>query len=149
MKIKSEAFEDGGFIPSKYTCDGENVIPPLLFSDIPGKAKSLVLIMDDPDSPTGTWNHWTVWNIDPKIVGIPEGMVPEGVMEGKTTFGDIGYGGPCPGNGRHRYFFKLYALNTELKLLAGSPKETLIESMMGNIIAEAEMFAFYERKKQS
>lgn len=149
MKIKSEAFEDGGLIPSKYTCDGENIIPPLLFSDVPERAKSLVLVMDDPDSPTGTWNHWTVWNIDPKTIGIPEGLVPERAMEGKTTFGDIGYGGPCPGKGRHRYFFKLYALDTELKLPAGSPKETLIEAMMGNIIAEAETHGVYERKKQS
>ena len=147
MQIKSKAFKNGEIIPSKYTCDGENIIPPLVFSDVPEAAKSLVLIMDDPDSPTGTWTHWTVWNINPKITGIPEGMVPEGVMEGKTAFGDIGYGGPCPSKGRHRYFFKLYALNTELKLPPGSPKEELIEAIKGRIIAEAEMFGYYERKK--
>lgn len=147
MKIKSEAFENGGIIPSKYTCDGENIIPPLVFSDVPDAAKSLVLIMDDPDSPVGTWTHWTAWNINQKIKGIPEGMVPEGVMEGKTTFGDIGYGGPCPGKGRHRYFFKLYALNTELKLPPGSQKEELIEAIKGRIIDEAEMFATYEKKR--
>ncbi len=147
MKIESKAFENGGVIPSKYTCDGENIIPPIVFSDVPETAQSLVLIMDDPDSPTGTWTHWTVWNINPKIIGIPEGMTPEGVMEGKTTFGDIGYGGPCPGRGRHRYFFKLYALSTELKIPPGSPKDILVEAMKGCIIAEAEMFGIYEKKR--
>lgn len=145
MKIESEAFKNGEAIPLKYTCDGENIIPPLNFSEVPEKAKSLVLIMDDPDSPTGTWTHWTAWNINPKITGIPEGMVPEGVMEGKTTFGDIGYGGPCPGKGRHRYFFKLYALDTELKIPSGSTKDILVESMKGQVIAEAGTFGVYSR----
>lgn len=145
MKIKSEAFENGEVIPSKYTCDGENIIPPLVFSEVPEKAKSLVLIMDDPDSPTGIWTHWTVWNINPKVIGIPEGFVPEEAMEGKTTFGDIGYGGPCPGKGRHRYFFKLYALDTELKIPPGSSRETLTEAMNGRIVAEAETYGVYSR----
>ncbi len=146
MKVESQAFENGGEVPSKYTCDGENIIPPLVFSEVPEKARSLVLIVDDPDSPTGVWNHWTVWNINPKVIGVPEGMVPEGAMEGKTTFGSIGYGGPCPGKGRHRYFFKLYALDTDLKIPPGSPKEILLEAIAGRVIAQAEISGTYESR---
>lgn len=145
MKIESPSFNSGENIPTKYTCDGENIIPPLVFSEVPEKARSLVLIMDDPDSPTGVWTHWTIWNINPKVIGVPEGLVPEGAMEGKTTFGDIGYGGPCPGKGSHRYFFKLYALDTELKIPPGSARETLVEAIKGRVVAEAETYGLYSR----
>src|SRR3989304_9638033 len=116
MKIQSPSFENNQSIPSKFTCDGENINPPLEFLDIPENTKSLVLIMDDPDAPMGLWVHWTVWNIDPATSGIPENQKFEGAMEGMTSSGKTGYGGPCPPDKEHRYFFKLYALDTTLSL---------------------------------
>lgn len=147
MQITSPEFKNGAQIPKRYTCDSKNINPELLFSDIPAGAKSLVLIMDDPDSPTGVWNHWLVWNISPDIHEIQEGNVPSGALEGKTTFGEIGYGGPCPHKGRHRYFFKLYALDTVLGISAGVSKEVLINAMKAHILTEAELLGTYERKK--
>ena len=148
MKINSLAFNNGKSIPSQYTCDGEGVNPELVFSDVPTGAKSLALIMDDPDSPTGIWTHWLLWNISPNIKEISEGKVPRGAVQGETTFGASHYGGPCPGKGNHRYFFKLYALDTMLNIPAGTVKDKFIEIMKGHIIAEAEMYGWYERKKQ-
>ncbi len=145
MQITSPAFENSHGIPAKYTCDGENTNPPLMFIDVPKGAVSLALIVDDPDSPTGTWNHWSLWNIDPKQNSISEGEVG-GWSEGKTTFGNIGYGGPCPGRGRHRYFFKLYALDTKISLSRGSQKNDLMKAIKDNTIAEAELMGTYERK---
>lgn len=147
MIISTEAFKEGEEIPSEYTCDGKDVSPALSFSEIPLAAKSLALIVDDPDSPVGVWNHWTIWNIPPKVSGLKSGEVPPSSREGVTSFSSIGYGGPCPGKGRHRYFFKLYALDEELSLPEGSTKEKLIEDMRGHIIAETELFGTYERKK--
>lgn len=111
MKIELPDFEYGGQIPKKFTCDGEDVNPMILISDVPKEAKSLNLIVDDPDSPTGTWVHWIVKNITPDTKKISENSVPEESTEEITTFGKAGYGGPCPGSGEHRYFFKLIALN--------------------------------------
>ena len=148
MKINSLAFNNGKSIPSQYTCDGEGVNPELVFSDVPTGAKSLALIVDDPDSPTGIWTHWLLWNIPPSIKEIAEGKVPRGAVQGETTFGASRYGGPCPGKGNHRYFFKLYALDTMLNIPAGTVKDKFIEIMKGHIIAEAEMYGWYERKKQ-
>lgn len=148
MNIKSPTFNNGKSIPSQYTCDGEGVNPELVFSDVPTGAKSLALIMDDPDSPTGIWTHWLLWNISPNIKEISEGKVPRGAVQGETTFGASHYGGPCPGKGNHRYFFKLYALDTMLNIPAGTVKDKFIEIMKGHIIAEAEMYGWYERKKQ-
>lgn len=147
MKIESSAFKNNEYIPSKYTCDGENINPPLKISGIPQNTQSLVLIVDDPDSPTGTWVHWTVFNIDPKIQEISENSVPEGAVEGITDFGSIGYGGPCPHSGTHRYFFKLYALDAKLDLLAGSSKKEIEKAMEGHILDKAELIGLYSRKK--
>jgi len=144
MRITSPAFENGGEMPSIYTCDGDNKRPTLSFSDIPDTAKSLVIIMDDPDSPTGTWNHWTAWNINPTRTGIEQGEIGEWV-EGTTSFGSVGYGGPCPHMGKHRYFFKLYALDTTLELKPGASKEELVGEIDGHIIAESELMGTYER----
>ena len=116
MKLTSPAFISYNHIPSRYTCDGEDFSPPLVIEDIPEKTRSLALIADDPDAPNGTWVHWLAWNMDPRLSGIPENSVPNGTVEGITSFGKPGWGGPCPPSGVHRYFFKLYALDTELNL---------------------------------
>ena len=146
MKIESTAFKNNELIPSKYTCDGENVNPPLMIDDVPTGAKSLVLIVDDPDAPAGTWVHWTVWNINPEIKEIPENSVPRNGVEGITDFGKPGYGGPCPPSGTHRYFFKLYALDITLDIDT-STKATDIESKIeGNILAKAQLVGLYRRQ---
>jgi len=149
MRLTSTAFQHNGKIPSKYTCDGLNISPPLEIYDIPKEAKTLALIMEDPDvpkkiRPDGMWDHWIVWNIDPKIISIGNGKEPEGV-EGKTTYGRLGYGGPCPPDREHRYFFKVYALNIKLKLPEGSSKQELLKAMQGHIIDNAELIGRYER----
>ena len=148
MNIQSPAFQHNQSIPSKYTCDGENVNPGLTISGMPEGTKSLVLIMDDPDAPRGTWVHWTVWNISPAITEIAENSMPEGTMEGKTSFEKPGYGGPCPPSGTHRYIFKLYALDTLLGLTSDSQKEEVIEAMEGHILEEADpLIGVYSREK--
>jgi len=144
MKIHSPAFTHEGNIPSDYTCDGADKIPPLEISDIPADAKSLVLIMDDPVAPVGTWDHWIVWNIAPTIKIIDR--QPNGVR-GKNSWGRTGYGGPCPPSGVHRYFFKLYALDTMLDLPEGSGKSTLLGEMKGHVLAEATLMGKYQRQR--
>lgn len=146
MQIKSSAFKNEESIPEKYTCDSENINPPLQFSDVPERAKSLVLIVDDPDAPAGTWVHWTIWNIDPQTTEIVENSVPEGAVEGMTDFGTTGYGGPCPPSGVHRYFFKLYALDSEIELPSGVKLEELEEAMAGQVIAKAQLMGTYSKK---
>lgn len=146
MKIQSPAFGPLETIPVLYTCDGEDISPPLSFSEIPAEAKSLALVMDDPDAPTGTWVHWTLWDISPSIQGINEAGVPGGATEGKTSTGRAGYGGPCPPAGTHRYFFKLYALDAVLNLPASSGKEALEKAMEGHILSQAELVGLYNRK---
>ena len=128
MELKSSAFEAGGMIPKKYTCDGPDASPPLNWSDVPAKAKSLALIVDDPDAPMGTWVHWVAWNIPPDARSLDEGVpkkdsLPNGMKQGTTDFRSIGYGGPCPPSGTHRYFFKLYALDTALNLPPSTTKK--------------------------
>ncbi len=145
MKIESSAFKEGEMIPAKYTCDGEGINPPLSFSEIPAEAKSLALIMEDPDSPHGLFIHWTTWNIDPKTPGIAENSFPAGAIEGKTSFGKIGFGGSCPHAGTHRYFFRLLALDSMLDLPAGSSKGELDEAMAGKIISSAALVGNYKR----
>lgn len=145
MIIASPTFQHNGFIPPKYTCDGDNVSPPLEMKDVPQGTKSLVLIVDDPDVPRGTWVHWTVWNIDPETTKIPERSVPAQATEGRTSFGKPGYGGPCPPSGTHRYFFKLYALDTTLGLAPQADKATLEKAMKGHILDKAELIGLYSR----
>lgn len=145
MKLSSSAFEDNGAIPSEYTCDGADVSPPLYFSSVPENAKSLVLIMDDPDAPMGTWVHWLVWNIPANKTGFFKG---ENITykQGKNDFGNFNYGGPCPPSGTHRYFFKLYALDTMLILKERSTKKQLESAMSVHIIEEAQLIGTYTKK---
>ena len=146
MMLKSPAFDHEGFIPSKYTCQGEDVNPELVIEDVPEGTKSLVLIMDDPDAPMGTWDHWVVWNIPPNVTVIGEDNVPPGAIIGKNSWGKNEYGGPCPPSGVHRYFFKLYALDTELDLGPSSTKHDVEEAMKGHVLAEAVLMGKYSKK---
>lgn len=147
MKITSTAFDDGGSVPSKYTCDGADVSPPLQFENVPDDTSSLVLIVDDPDAPAKTWVHWVVYDISPETTGIDEDSVPEGAKEGVTDFGEPGYGGPCPPSGTHGYHFKLYALDVpELSLPEGDSKDRVEEAMTNHIIDQAEMVVSYTRE---
>jgi Raf kinase inhibitor-like YbhB/YbcL family protein len=145
MKISSPSFADGQAIPAKYTCDGDDINPPLVFSGAPPSAKSLVLIMDDPDAPGGTFDHWIVWNIPPTTSGVAEGQPLRGVV-GRNGFGKNGYGGPCPPSGEHRYQFKLYALDTTLDLPRSASKAQLERAMKGHILAEAAMMGRYKNR---
>src|SRR5204862_4228129 len=133
MKITSSAFQEGSDIPSKFSRDGGNVNPPLRLEGTPTNARSLVLIVDDPDAPSGLFTHWLIWNIDPKTTEIAENSSPTAV-EGKNGFGKSGYGGPCPPSGTHRYFFKVYALDQMLSLKAGGQRADLDRAMQGHIV---------------
>jgi hypothetical protein len=144
MKITSPAFQAGGTIPSKFTCDGADMNPALRFEGVPAEAKSLVLIVDDPDAPSGLFTHWLIWNIDPKVTEIAEGSALIG-MQGKNDFGKSGYGGPCPPSGTHRYYFKIFALDSDLDLAAGSKRAQLDAAMRGHVIAQGEMMGRYSR----
>lgn len=145
MILSSNAFANNANMPAKYTCDGENVNPSLAIKEVPAETKSLILIMDDPDAPMGAWLHWTVWNIDPATTEIAESSVPPGATEGTTDFGHPGYGGPCPPSGTHRYFFKLYALDTEINLPTGAKLKELEQAMAGHIIDQAELIGLYQK----
>ncbi|MEK7630150.1 MAG: YbhB/YbcL family Raf kinase inhibitor-like protein [Patescibacteria group bacterium] len=147
--LKSSAFHNGETIPAKYTCDSDDVNPMLEIRNIPEGAKSLALIMDDPDATRGTpWDHWLLWNIAPKTQYISEDNVPAGAVQGMSSFNHAKYGGPCPPHGAkpHRYFFKLYVLDTELNLAEGGTKAELEKSMTGHIIAQTELVGLYSRK---
>jgi Raf kinase inhibitor-like YbhB/YbcL family protein len=144
MKITSSAFGNNLKIPSIYSCDGENINPPLSFVDVPTNAKSLVLIMDDPDAPNGTFVHWILFNIDPKTIEIKENSVPQSALLGITSTGKPGYVSVCPPQGTHRYFLKLYALDTTLNL--NSPNKTALEKeMQEHILDQAEIIGLYSR----
>lgn len=150
MELKSNAFDEGGMIPAKYTCDAENVSPPLSWNSVPDGTKSLALVCDDPDAPVGTWVHWVLFNLPPDSSGLPEHVPPQkelsnGARQGSNDFRKIGYGGPCPPGGTHRYFFKLYALDTVLDLQAGNTKAALERAMQGQILAEARLMGTYRR----
>ena len=146
MKITSSAFQEGGNIPSKFTCDGSDTSPPLQITGVPSEAKSLVLIADDPDAPSGLFTHWLVWNIPPQTNSIAEGSAPKGV-QGTNDFGKSGYGGPCPPPGTHRYSFKIFALDRELDLRAGAKRSQLDAAMKGHVIAQGELVGRYARRK--
>jgi Raf kinase inhibitor-like YbhB/YbcL family protein len=146
MKITSSAFQEGGNIPSRFTCDGSDTSPPLQITGIPSEAKSLVLIADDPDAPGGLFTHWLVWNIPPQTNSIAEGSAPKGV-QGTNDFGKSGYRGPCPPPGTHRYSFKIFALDRELDLHAGAKRSQLDAAMKGHAIAEGELVGRYARRK--
>lgn len=146
LKISSPVFENNGNIPVKYTCDGMDVSPPLLIENIPTDSKSLALIVDDPDAPMGTWVHWVLWNINPTTGEIKENTVPEGAKQGINDFRRHDYGGPCPPSGTHRYFFKLYALDSLLELGPNSKKADLEKAMKGHIITQTQIVGLYKRK---
>ena len=145
MIITSSVFKHNSKIPSKYTCDDKNINPPLEFSDIPKETKSLVLVVDDPDAPSKTWVHWIAYNIDPSTTKIEENSVPREALQGTTDFGKPGYGGPCPPSGTHRYFFKLYALDTILDVPNGLTKQQVLEKVKDYVIEEAELVGLYSR----
>lgn len=150
MEITSTAFAAGGMIPELHTCDGRDVSPPLAWREVPAGTKSLALIADDPDAPRKTWVHWVIFNMPPADGGLPEAVPTErtladGARQGTNDFGRIGYGGPCPPGGTHRYFFRLYALDSVLDLPAGAPKEALLKAMAGHMLAEAELMGRYRR----
>lgn len=148
MQLTSPAFDHGATIPSRYTCDGENMSPPLLIEDVPPEAGALVLVMDDPDVPASAgvsvWDHWVVYNIPPETRDLPEGQNPPG-MRGKNTRGVFAYGGPCPPDREHRYFFRLYALDAYLTLSEGATKAEVERAMQGHVLAQAELMGRYER----
>ena len=151
MQITSSAFNDGGEIPAKYTCEGKDLSPPLAFSDVPDDAKSLVLIVDDPDAPDPaapklTWVHWVLLDIPPDTASLPESVstLPSGTKEGMNDWKRTGYGGPCPPIGRHRYFFKLYALDTTLELTSPT-KTAVLAAMEGHVLANAQMIGTYQK----
>ena len=146
MKITSSAFQEGGSIPSKFTCDGGDTSPPLQIAQVPSGAKSLALVVDDPDAPSGLFTHWMVWNISPQTNIIAEGSTPKGV-HGTNDFGKFGYGGPCPPSGTHRYYFKIFALDRELDLPPGTKRSQLDAAMKGHIVAQGELMGRYSRKK--
>lgn len=145
MKISSSAFGHNGMIPSEYTCDGDDVSPPLEISDVPKEAKSLAIIMDDPDAPMGTFTHWVLWNIPPDKTKFARGE-KTAFGHGKTSFGAKSYGGPCPPGGTHRYFFKAYALDLVLSLKDGASKSDLEKAMKGHILAESSLVGKYSRQ---
>ena len=150
MKIESSVFQESKMIPQKYTCDGDDISPPLTFSGIPQGSASLALICDDPDAPAGTWVHWVLFNMPAATRGLPEAVPSEkilsiGARQGTNDFRNIGYGGPCPPGGTHRYFFKLYALDRSLDLEAGATKWQLTQAMKGHILAEAQVIGTYKR----
>ena len=145
MKITTTAFQQGGNIPSKFTCDGADANPPLRFEGVPAEAKNLALIVDDADAPGGLFTHWLVWNIDPTTTTVEENSAPANGVQGKNDFGKSGYGGPCPPSGTHRYFFKIFALDRQLDLAAGSKRAQLDAQMRGHILAQGELMGRYSR----
>ena len=151
FSIRSTAFSNGGEIPRKFTCSGENVSPALACSDVPAKAHSLALIADDPDAPGGTWTHWVIWNIPAQAASLPEAVpanesLDNGARQGRNDFGRIGYGGPCPPPGRpHRYFFRAYALGDVLDLKPGAGRSELESALKPHVLAQAEWMGLFKR----
>jgi Raf kinase inhibitor-like YbhB/YbcL family protein len=148
--ITSSAFSEGEAIPDRYTCDGPDVSPDLAWSGVPEAAASVALICDDPDAPMGTWVHWVLFNIPADAQGLPPEIPPDanlenGACHGTNDFRKLGYGGPCPPGGTHRYFFKLYALDTTLNLDSGITKAELLEAMEGHVLAEGQLMGTYSR----
>jgi Raf kinase inhibitor-like YbhB/YbcL family protein len=151
IDLTSAAFEEGDAIPARYTCDGLDVSPPLSWGSVPDGARSLALIADDPDAPRGTFVHWVIYNLPPDTRGLPEDVpnqqtLPSGAVQGVNGAGSVGYMGPCPPGGTHRYFFKLYALDTELGPGGGATKEEVLDAMEGHVLAEGQLMGTYRRR---
>jgi len=150
LTVSSQAFQEGDTIPTKYTCQGQDVSPPLAWTEPPAGTQSFALIVDDPDAPGGVFTHWVLWNIPPDTKELPEDMpaqaqLPSGVLQGKNDFGKIGYDGPCPPAGRHRYQFTLYALDQALDLKQGAYKKQVVDAMQGHILAQSRLTGNYQR----
>ena len=150
MQLTSSAFDEGAMIPQRYTCDGENTSPPLSWTGVPPETRSLALICDDPDAPAGTWDHWVLYNIPADAIGLPasvpaKAILDNGAVHGSNSWGRIGYGGPCPPGGTHRYFFKLFALGALLDLKGGATASQLLEAIKGHILAQGQLMGKYQR----
>jgi hypothetical protein len=151
MELSSPAFQDQQSIPTAYTCDGADISPALSISGVPPGTASLALLMDDPDAPVGDWVHWIVFNLPPGVKEIPEDVpaapeLSDGAVQGANSWRRIGYGGPCPPDGAHRYFFKLYALDAKLDLNPGASKKQLLEAMQGRVLEETVLMGTYQRR---
>ncbi|HTX19767.1 MAG TPA: YbhB/YbcL family Raf kinase inhibitor-like protein [Bacteroidota bacterium] len=150
IKVTSPAFKEGEFIPKKFTCDGENVSPAVEWSGVPATAKVIVLICDDPDAPRGTWVHWVLFNVPASTKGLAENFshksnLPDGSRQGINDSHEIGYDGPCPPGGVHRYYFKVYALDKAVNLESGATKAQLLRAMEGHVVAEGVLMGRYKR----
>jgi len=152
--ITSDAFQEGEAIPTKYTCDGDDLSPDLRWSDIPPNTKSLALICEDPDAPSGRFTHWVLFDLPPTVTELPEGVstaerLANGAVQGQNDFGRIGYGGPCPptNDNEHRYYFRIYALDIELQLQPGARREDVIPAMVGHVLAAGHLMGKYKRKQ--
>jgi len=146
MKISSSAFQEGGTIPEKFSKNGQNVSPELRVEGAPAEAKSLALIVDDPDAPVGLFTHWLVWNIDPKTIEIAENSPPNGAVQGTNDYPNLGYGGPQPPSGTHRYYFKIFALDRMLDLKSGAKRREVDAAMRGHVIGLGELMGRYSKK---
>jgi Raf kinase inhibitor-like YbhB/YbcL family protein len=146
MKISSSAFQEGGTIPEKFSKNGQNVSPELRVEGAPAEAKSLALIVDDPDTPVGLFTHWLVWNIDPKTIEIAENSPPNGAVQGTNDYPNLGYGGPQPPSGTHRYYFKIFALDRVLDLKSGAKRREVDAAMRGHVIGQGELMGRYSKK---
>ena len=151
LTLTSSVFAHGKPIPPKHTCDGADVSPPLSWSGAPAGTGSFALIMDDPDAPVGVWDHWILFNVPPGATALPEGVpataaLKDGARQGNNSWPRLGYGGPCPPSGTHRYFFKLYALDAMLDLRSGATKKQLEAAMKGHVLAQAELVGTYARR---
>ncbi len=147
LTLRSDSFDNGQAIPPRFTADGADVSPALTIEGVPEGAVSLALIVDDPDAPMGTWVHWVVWNLPAGTTEIPEGRLPQGGVQGTNSWGRAAYGGPSPPSGTHRYFFKLYALDTALDLSPKANKNMLLRTMEGHVLARAELMGTYTRRR--
>ena len=148
IQLTSSAFKNGQAIPRQYTCDGIDISPPLEWKSLPKTAKTIALIADDPDAPSGTFVHWVLYNLPAENIGLVENVPPTetikgGGIQGKNGFGKIGYGGPCPPSGTHRYFFKVYALDIELALKAGATKAEVEKAAQGHMVAQGQLMGMY------
>jgi Raf kinase inhibitor-like YbhB/YbcL family protein len=158
IRLRSPAFADGASIPSVYTCDGKDVAPPLSWSGVPETALSLAVIVDDPDAPRGTWTHWVLYDLPPDVTELPEGLPPDPLLhfvpggrpedaarQGRNDFGRIGYGGPCPPGGTHRYVFRIEAMDARLNLEPGATRDQVLHAMKGHVLAEGRLIGTYSR----
>lgn len=146
MVIESSAFQEGQMIPAKYTCDGQNISPPLNWKNAPEGTRSFAIICDDPDASAGVWVHWVVWNIPANVNDLSAGELPKEAKQGINDFRQRGYGGPCPPSGTHHYYFKLYALNTMLELSGNVTKDKLLDAMEKRILTQCSLMGKYQHK---